>query len=181
MLFDKSQKDENHDDTKPPHLGLAASFQQQPSTSSKKSGHYSSDMDLEQFASIMNNTEFDFDFNETTEHNEKSFDPLKFLLKEINGGATTELSFNQAELEPVQVSCQQAFCFLSVYLSLHPQTRRPLNNISLNWRCPPPLQRLRLITPSQLWSQSKQRGLKNQIVQVEYLLSNPPPPQQTNQ
>lgn len=132
MLFDKSQKDENHDDTKPPHLGLAASFQQQPSTSSKKSGHYSSDMDLEQFASIMNNTEFDFDFNETTEHNEKSFDPLKFLLKEINGGATTELSFNQAELEPVQVSCQQAFCFLSVYLSLHPQTRRLLNNISLN-------------------------------------------------
>jgi hypothetical protein len=62
------------------------------------------DLDLDHLASMVSNNEFDFDFNETANHIEKSFDPFNFL-KEMSGADryTPEPTFNQAELEPVQV------------------------------------------------------------------------------
>lgn len=70
----------------------------EPQHTQKPQNESSSAMDLQL-------DHFDFDFNEAA-HIEKSFDPLKFL-NEMTGGTardSPEPGFNQAELEPVQVT-----------------------------------------------------------------------------
>lgn len=120
MLFDKGRQKEP---TKPPvHNSTPHASTSNEHLQHNQQKHNDPDKDLDHFASMLFNTDFDFDFNKAAEHAEKSFDPLKFLMKEINGGPTRdspEPAFSQAELEPVQVNIRNRLLGFYFYTSVY--------------------------------------------------------------